>query len=107
MHLWHPLTLIKGNDDQGEEEKGVISERNWLIIDLCQCMFPHCSLILVNQVMINVLFFYLLTMTLNCMRFFFHCVTACFSLQMCDNHAKCVILGRSKVCIFGHSNCIP
>ena len=50
MHLWHPLTLIKGNDEQGEEEKGVISERNRLIIDLFQYMFPHCSLIVVNQV---------------------------------------------------------
>ena len=50
MHLWHPLTLIKGKDEQGEEEKGVISERNRLIINLFQCMFAHCSLILVNQV---------------------------------------------------------
>ena len=37
------------------------------------------------------------------MTFFFNCVTACFSLQMCDSHVKCVILGRSKVCICGHS----
>ena len=48
MHLWHPLTLIKVKDEQGEEEKGVIHERNRLI--LFQCMFAHCSLILVNQV---------------------------------------------------------
>ena len=41
---------------------------------------------------------------LNGMTFFFQCVTACFSLQMCDNHAKCVILGRSKVCIFCPGN---
>ena len=41
---------------------------------------------------------------LNCLTFFFEYMTACFSLQMCDNHAKCVILDRSKVCICCHSN---
>ena len=33
---------------------------------------------------------------LNGVTFFFPCVTACFSLQMCDNHAKCVILAGLK-----------
>ena len=41
---------------------------------------------------------------LNGVTFFFQCLTACFSLQMCDNHAKCVRLGRSKVCICRHGN---
>ena len=45
---WHPLTGIKAKDQQGEEEKGVISERNRLIIDLFQCMFAHCYLTSVN-----------------------------------------------------------
>ena len=92
LHLWHPLTLIKGK---------VIIERNRLTIGVFQCMFAHC-LILVNKVIYS---FYLKSMKiLNGMTFFFQCVTACFSSQMYDNHAKCVILGRSKVCICCHGN---
>ena len=40
MHLWHPLTPIKGKDQQGKEEKGVINEGNRLIIDI----FDGCFL---------------------------------------------------------------
>ena len=46
--MWHPLTPIKGKDQQGQEEEDVINEGNKLMIDLFLYMFSHGSLISVN-----------------------------------------------------------
>ena len=95
------LNADKRRVSTGRKGKGVINEGNRLIIDVFQCMFAHSSLISVNYIIYAS---FLSIKILNCVTFFFQCMTAYFFLQMRDNHTRCVILRRSKVCICCHSN---